>query len=45
MENVRAGSSRIAVNPWNNKAKSRGDGLLNEIMNKYISDEDNEKMS
>jgi hypothetical protein len=41
MENARTTNSRIAVNPWNNKVKSRGEGLLNGIMNKYFSDEDN----
>lgn len=28
------------VNPWTNKVKIRGEGLLNSIMNKYMNDEE-----
>lgn len=38
MENNRIATSRIATNPWTNKAKTRGEGLLNSIMNKYLND-------
>lgn len=31
------------VNPWTNKVKIRGEGLLNSIMNKYLNDNDNDE--
>lgn len=38
MQNTRIGTSRVTANPWTNKVKVRGEGMLNEIMNKYLGD-------
>lgn len=31
-----------SINPWTNKAKQRGEGLLNSIIDKYTNNKDDE---